>query len=107
EALMAIERVPRGRQDAYQSLRTSGDVIERNLDLIDLTYPHRKLHPIVNEIRAGFASTELFDIDVDGVMEELHNMQMVKAKLYAQYICESNEKFDAKHYREELVLWRP
>jgi 5'-3' exonuclease len=104
EALSRLQRIPRGREEAYENLKKSADVIKRNYRLMDLLLPTRKQLPLINDIKAHIAQASLLEPDSERIQEELHDLQLIKAKLYAQYICESNEKFDAKIYHKRLVL---
>jgi len=103
EALKGLQRGPRGKQTAYENLKVSENIIQRNYDLMNLDYPMVKKLPIINEIKAGLSlSYTCCRSDIDSVMSELHDMNMNRAKLYAEHIIESTDQHNPLHLIEKL-----
>ena len=103
QALIKLEKVPRGRSAGFEAMRTAEETIKRNLKLIDLRYPIMFNLPIVKDIQTQIASCQFKNIDPDLVELELHDLQMVKAKPYANSIIESNLNFESIDYIKRMT----
>jgi 5'-3' exonuclease len=103
DSLPKLTRVPRGRQTGYEALKSGEAYLKRNLKLIDLTLPIILNLPVVRDIRTQIASSFVYEIDQYKVELVLHEMGMMKTKLYANEIIDSNSKFDIQDYIRRLV----
>jgi 5'-3' exonuclease len=104
DALPLLERVPRGRQAGYESIKNGYNDITRNMRLMDLDFPIRFNLPIINDIRTQFATCSINPIAPDVVESDLHELQMNRAKASANSIIESNSNFDPIEYTKRLGL---
>jgi 5'-3' exonuclease len=104
DSLARLERPPGARVSGYEALKHGHDMIIRNFRLMDLMYPIDNKLPIVDDIRAEIASAFIYDIDLETLEGQLHNMAMRAAKTFVSNIIESNMQNDVKEYIKKLVM---
>jgi 5'-3' exonuclease len=103
ETLLGLTKPPRARNDSFEKIKAGADTIMRNYNLMDLSYPIIRNLSIIEDIKQQIAGAFIYDIDQYTLESELHEMSMVKAKVYINNIIESNKRYDVKEYIRRLV----
>jgi 5'-3' exonuclease len=103
ETLLGLIKPPRARNDSFEKIKVGADMIMRNYNLMDLSYPIIRNLSIIEDIKQQIAGAFIYDIDQYTLESELHDMSMVKAKIFVNNIIESNRKNDVKDYIRKLI----
>ncbi len=103
DALKSLGRPHGARIAGYEKLKSGKDDVLRNYNLMNLEYPFYKNDPIIDNIKKEIASAFIYDIDQHGLESQLHDLGMFKAKVFADYIVQSNRQDETKNYLRELA----
>lgn len=102
EACQCVERPPRARWEGFELIQKSHKEIQRNIDLMDLSYPIRNNLPMYQDIKKAICQSDLVEMDLWKAEEVLESYGMQKSKVYLGDISEANCNQDPHDYVERF-----